>query len=143
MKKPLGIQLLSYFYLSLILLYILPLFVFSTRIVVLGRIANEAGTALVNSSSLIFLFFLYLSVKNQRKTGLFLAILFHGLFLVNNLLMLFQQPPILEIEGLKPGDYTLETFTIIATALLNTLIIMHLYLKRQRYFFSVSDAMTS
>ncbi len=131
--KQLGIKILSNFYLFLILLYILPAYLFSTQVVFLGRIISPAGQALVNGLSLLFLLFLYFSLKYRKLSGFLGAMILHLLFLLNNLLMFLEKPPILEIEGVTKGDYQLEIFAVSGGIIINLIILVYLFFCRRSF----------
>lgn len=135
--KELGAKIISNFYLFLILFYIFPLFIFSTRIAILGKTTSEFTTLFLNVFFISLLTVLYLTVKNLSRPGLWLGLSFHLVFIVNNVLMLFGKIAIFKIKGLEPGDHILRT-PIILTSLaisifINIGIIYYLVYSRKRF----------
>ena len=129
----LGIYIISKFYLFLILLYLLPFFVFSTELVILGRSFNASSSTSINISVVIFLFILYWGIDNLKRTGFRMAIIFHSFFMLNCLLMVFGRTPLFYIKGAKEGAYILTTPFILASVFINIVVISYLLFKR-RYF---------
>lgn len=135
-NKKLGIRVLLSFYLFLIAFYILPLFIFSTQLVLLGKRMPSFLSILFHILFIAFLFFLYLSIKRLKKIGLWLAFLFHTLFLINSLLMFFNKTAILNIQGQKQGIYLFKEPVIIMSTIINAIVLCYLAYHKKQYFWS-------
>lgn len=129
----LGIDIISRFYLFLILLYLFPLYVFSTHLVIFRKIILEPGATILHIFVVLFLGLLYFCVKYKKTIGVFLGIFFHSLFLINGFLMLFKGPAIIMIKGIYPVQTVAKTFVIILTMILNFGIISY-FICKKRYF---------
>ena len=132
--KKLGIKALAYFYLCLAFFYTFPIFIFSTQVVIAGWIAGPFLAKAIHACFIGLFFFLYLSMRRAKKTGLRPAIGLHALFFINNILMAFSQVPVLEIKGVKLGSYIQDGPIILLSAAINFLVIA--YLLRQKKLFS-------
>ncbi len=125
-EKYLGIKTLSRFYLFLTFFYFLPLAVFSTRIVFLGKTLSVLDGFLVNAASLLFTFLLYLLIKHARLLGFWLALIFHSLFFLNSLFIVYDKGAIFTIEGFLPGNYPYRLFAVLAGVGVNLWVILYL-----------------
>jgi len=124
----LRIAILSKFYLILIFLHILALALFSTRMVIFGKITTPSITVKLNLLFILFLYLLSSTIKNREKIGFNLAILFHVFFILNNTLIFCKKTPFLSIEGLSSGYYVFEAPVILASIFTNILILLYLIL---------------
>jgi hypothetical protein len=122
----LGIRILLSFYLSLSAFYLLPLFIFSTQLALLGKRMPSFISSLFHLLFIVFLFSLYIGIKKLKKIGLWLAFLFHTLFLINSLLMFFNKAAILNIEGQKQGIYLFKEPVIIMSIIINSIALCYL-----------------
>jgi len=129
----LGVSMILQFYLFLILLYLLPLYIFSTHLVILGEIISEPAATIFHISVVVFLGLLYFSVKYKKIVGIFLGVFFHSLFLINGFLMLVKWPVIIMIKGIYPIQTIAKAFFIILMMVLNSIIISY-FLCKKRYF---------
>lgn len=126
--KDLGRRIISKFYLFLIIFQILTTFAFSTKITVFGRIAPEFPAKTINIALIVFLYFLYLAIKNEKIIGVFAALFFHGFFVCNALLMLITKIAIFNVEGQNSAAQLEFKIPItIAMLVINTIIIIYLF----------------
>lgn len=132
-SNKLGIKALSYFYLCLVFFYVLPLFIFSTQLLIFGQIANPFLTKIIHVVSIVFFYFLYMLVRRLKKTGLLMAVALHTIFFVNSIFILSAKTPILEIKGRNAGVSVYEGHFLLASIIINILIIIYLLCQR-RYF---------
>lgn len=132
--KKLGIKTLAYFYLCLAFFYTFPIFIFSTQVVIAGRITGPFLAKAIHACFIGLFLFLYLSMRRIKKIGFWPAIGLHSLFFINNILMVFNQVPALEIKGVKLGSYIQDGPIILLSAAINFLVIA--YLLRQKKLFS-------
>jgi len=127
------IKVLSYFYLCLIFFYSFPIFIFSTKTVILGRIIDPVLTKTIHVFFIIFFYFLYTAMRDLKRAGLRLAVFLHLVFLFNSILILSGRTPILDIRGLKTGVYACEHLIALGSIFINILIIFYL-LRKNSYF---------
>jgi len=131
--KELGIKAISQFYLFVILLYILPFAIFTTRLEIFGEAMDFWLTLTINTILISFILLLHFTINNLSRTGFYLSIPFHTLFILNSMLMIFDQSPILKIAGLNEGVYILRIPLILASILINATIIFYLVYKRRLF----------
>ena len=130
--KDLEKKAISKFYLFLIIFQILTPLVFSTKITVFGRIVPEFPAKTINIALIVFLYFLYLAIKNGKIIGVFAALCFHGFFIVNALFIFTIKIAIFNIE--RQGLAAQSEFKIpITIAMLAINIIVIIYLFRYGY----------
>lgn len=123
------IEIILKLYICLIFLYLLPLFIFSTKLVILGVTVSQPFTAITYIFLISLLFFLYFSIKKEKISGLIAAIIFHSFFILNTTLIFMGKPPIINIEGLKPvSDPGFKTPIIMINLAINLSIIFYLLL---------------
>lgn len=130
-ESKLGIKALASFYLFLVFLYFLPLAIFSTRMVFLGKTLPVFESFLVNLASLCFMFFLYLLIKRLSRLGFLLALALHSFFFTNNLFLVYGKTAILAIEGLLPGNYRFKLLSVLAAIAINFWIIFYLVFNKR------------
>jgi len=129
----LGIYIISKFYLFLIVLYLLPFFVFSAELVILGRSFDEFVSTSVNIIIVLYLLILYWGIDNLKRIGFWPAILFHAFFILNCLLMVFGRTPLFYSKGVVEDVYILITPFVIVSLFINTVVILYLFLKRRHF----------
>jgi hypothetical protein len=123
--KHLDLEVIPRFYLLLIILYTLSLLIFSTRLIVFGKIVPWPFSFIIHISSILFLYFLYFTIKNATKTGVFIAIFFHIIFITNSSLIFFEKTPIIIIKGIKPTPYMLKiSIVAVASLIINIFLII-------------------
>ena len=133
-QESFGIQILSKFYLFLMVLYALPIFVFSTRLKIFGQTLSILFSHSINVLFVIFLFFLYRFIKQQKKIGLWLASIFHTVFLINSFLIFINRVPLLKIEGtVQLIEPVFIDPILIINMVLNVIIIGYLTYKRDLF----------
>jgi hypothetical protein len=121
-NKDLGIIILSRFYLFLIVLHMLPLYVFSTGTYLFGQKLSSFPALLAIMLFIIFLYFLYDAIRRIKLIGFFLALIFQLVFVINNSQMLFEKVPFLSIKGEKIAFLTIEKSLIIVSVIVNVLV---------------------
>ena len=129
----LGMRVLSYFYLCLVFFYVLPLFIFSTQLLIFGKIISSFLSKSIHGLFMVFFYFLYWALARVSKTGLRMAAILHTVFLVNSFFILSGKTPILEIRGMRSGPYSGESLTIILNIIINISIIAYV-VYQYRYF---------
>ena len=133
-QESFGIQILSKFYLFLMVLYALPIFVFSTRLKIFGQTLSILFSHSINVLFVIFLFFLYRLIKKQKKIGFWLASIFHAVFLINSFLIFINRVPLLKIEGtVQLIEPVFIDPILIINMVLNVIIIGYLTYKRDLF----------
>ncbi|UCC94682.1 MAG: hypothetical protein JSW40_07685 [Candidatus Omnitrophota bacterium] len=127
-------KILAAFYLFLILLYALPLFIFSTRLVVLGKYIWGFLAVMTYAFFLVFFFCLFRAIRSPNTEGFLMLQTFHIFFLLNSLLLVFDHTPIFAIEGAQPVMIgRLKRTIVIMSALINSIILFYVFYKRS-YF---------
>ncbi|MCF7908142.1 MAG: hypothetical protein K9L86_04645 [Candidatus Omnitrophica bacterium] len=131
--RKLGIRTIGYFYLCLSILYGLPLFVFSTQLVIFGVAVSPFLAKIIHFNFLILFWFLYLAMREAKKSGFVAALFLHIIFLINGILIANQKTAFLKIEGLRATRHNGENLIVVLGIVINILIIIYL-MKRKAYF---------
>ncbi|MCK9572803.1 MAG: hypothetical protein M0R20_00180 [Candidatus Omnitrophica bacterium] len=121
-RKDLGIIILSRFYLFLIVLHILPLYVFSTGVYLFGQKLSSFPVVLAIVLFIAFLYFLYDAIWHIKLIGFFLAFIFQLIFVINNSQMLFGKIPLLTIKGEKIAFLAVEKPLVVISIIVNFLL---------------------
>ena len=133
---PLGIKLVCSVYIVNTVLFVLSLFMFYSRIFILG---NEIGPALSSLVRFVLVFipmYLYFRLAQLKKDAFFLAIIFHLFFLINAVTNYLEylgcSYSIIHITGLYGSDIFSSTQMLVlcASAVVNLCILGYLYNKR-------------
>ena len=132
--KDLGVSILARFYVFLIFLYVLPLFVFATRLNICGMILSTTITFVINVLFMGFLWFLYTQIKNLKRVGFWAALVFHTFFIGNSIFMVMERPPLLMIEGAKPVTSAWLKPILFASIIVNLGIVAYLLYRKQLFF---------
>ena len=133
-KKDLGIVIISRFYIVLIFLYVLPLFLFTTQLNILGRTFSSTTAFIGNMCFIAILWFLYRKIKNTKKIGFWTALIFHTFFIVNSVLMVMESQPLLMIEGIKAATPEGVKPILSVSIILNLIIISYLIYRKKLFF---------
>lgn len=137
---PLGIKLLCYIYRVNVVLFILSLLLFYNRILILGQ---EVNIWLSGMLKLVLIFvpaYLSFKLKQLKKDAWVMAICFHALFIINNMLAFLEYGghinSLFRITGIYSSTIysPSEIFVIGLHNLINLSIIWYLFIKRKMYF---------
>jgi len=133
-KRRLGIDILVAFYLALIVLYILSLSLFSTRVVVFGKTVTSGIAIFIHLFFLTVYLFLSIGIKNFWGNAFRTAIFLHIFFIFNGLLMFFNMTALLEVEGAHLVSYPFKTQVVATSIVINILIVFFLISKKALFF---------
>ncbi|MDD5430165.1 MAG: hypothetical protein PHE97_05550 [Candidatus Omnitrophica bacterium] len=123
------------FYLFLMLFYALPLFAFSTRLMIFGARMPLLVSSIVHIGFIVFIYFLYLALRNKKKIGFWLSLSLHGLFLLNSFLLVFRNPAFLIIENLPKNENIINHTVVWGGVFVNILIIFCISNAKHRGYF--------
>ncbi|UCG34867.1 MAG: hypothetical protein JSW17_05080 [Candidatus Omnitrophota bacterium] len=138
--KDLGIRILAKFYIFLIFLHILPLFVFATQLNICGKVLSATNTFIINILFIGLLWFLYVEIKNIKRAGFWVALVFHSLFTVNSTFVTIGLQPILMIEGVRPVTSIWLRPISFASIIINLGVIAYLLRRKQLFFYRKRSA---
>ncbi|MFA4842888.1 MAG: hypothetical protein WC658_03535 [Candidatus Omnitrophota bacterium] len=140
-KKPLpfGIELLHYVYRINVILFIVSLFLFHNRILVLGSSVFNWLSYVIKITFILIPLYLSFRLKRLNRFAWVLAISFHSFFIVNYRLNLLESRgwgyALVRIAGVSGSiEYSpLEVFVIVLSGAFNICILAYL-LVRMNYF---------
>lgn len=136
---PLGIRLLCFAYMVNMILFILSLILFYSRIIILGNEAGGAMSSLVRFVFAVIPLYLYFRLGQLKKDAWFLAIGFHTFFLINNISGYLEYqgyaPSIIHITGLY-GSAIYSPAQMVVSAintLINLFVLVYIWKKRHLF----------
>ena len=133
--RMLGISIVLKFYICLILLYALPLFVYSTKLLFFGIKLPQLMSNLIHVGLVLFLYFLYVAIKRRRQASFFFALAFHSAFFLNGLFMLLGKPAFLIVENSYEGSLVLHPLAVWTSMVINMWIIYCITVAKYRSYF--------
>lgn len=135
-QLPLGIKIIRKIYIINVVFYILSLLFFLNYILILGRYADPAASALVRLLCIAMPVYLYLRLPALKRDSLILAVCFHAALIINNITALLEyngySRTIVRITG-KFGSAIYsrsEVLFLILSIFVNALILFYFFRKR-------------
>lgn len=120
-------NLIAKFYIFLLIFSFSSWLLFSPKLTILNVTVSKNLSVLVNALFFCLVVLIYVSIKRLYKFGLWLAIFFHFLFLVNNLLVLFGKKSLILVESYKKVDNLLIILVAGISIIVNLVIIIAIF----------------
>ncbi|MDD5583758.1 MAG: hypothetical protein PHV55_01700 [Candidatus Omnitrophica bacterium] len=130
----LRINLLAWFYLFLAFLHLCAFSMFSTNLMILGKIVTDNRAVFVHVSFVAFLLYFSWTIRKAKKKSFWIAVILHASFFINGALVFVKKTPLFEIQGKKISYVPLEAEPLALCMMgLNALIIIY-YIYIREYF---------
>jgi len=135
------LKFISYVYLLNAALFSFSLLIFYSRILFFGIEINKPLSYVFSISLIAVSLYLFVRFGRLKKDALWLAVIFHLLFVLNGIGMLLVnvcpllQPPLRIVGAFGALEYSLRQLIVIAlSTILNFLILLYIYDKRKLFY---------
>jgi hypothetical protein len=128
--KHLRINILARFYLFLALFHLCALLMFSTNLMILGKVIIGARAMFVHIFFVTLLLYLFWIVRKAKKRAFWTALTLHSCFLANGLLLYLKKIPLFDIQGRRSTHFSsgIESIALFIVAFNALIIIYYIYI---------------